>query len=737
MAYVTAIWFHADQAERARDLLSHVFEQGHLIHGWGEREDATALRRAGLAVRSYHDGPSPLFGEPAAALFTAGVRVTTVQEPLVPEEAWTAVYVTSLAGPLFTDWNRQLGEIGFAVVEHLGDEIYTVRGPSGADPLLGQFEFVLAARPYDVRDTWFPVFDPSGRLAVSEPALVCDLELHRGADPFGVLDMLSSLGVPSLGEPGHTVRVLLARTSEVLARIAAHPDVALIHEYRGAVSANDRVRHLVGLPASPVGQAGVPGGLDGSGELIAVADTGVDLGHSALSGRVRAVDVGGRSGQTDDPTGHGTHVAGTIAGDGANPGLAPAADLYVQSVTDPSGGLGGTADVRALLDDAVRTGALVHNNSWTRATGDGTYDAAARAIDERVRLHPELVVVVAAGNLGRQAGGPAAPGCLAYATVAAPATAKNALGVGASRSDRVGVVTTRPQTWRAWFPAFSADPIGRDALSGDPACLDARSGRGPCRGLDRVKPDLVAPGTFVRSANASTTPVGQAWADDPADPQQAYLGGTSMAAAVVSGGAALVRQHLRTSGLRPSAALVRAVLLNGAEWLSGWDSVQDHGLAPNYHQGFGRLDLAASLPDPAGPASLQVVDDWSGGLGWQFDSEGQQVVVEVDVGDSAALRICLVWDDPPGRAVQNVLHLSVENTDTGDVWGGNGDAPGFHHLPGSADSSNPVQVVRLDQPEPGLYDVTVTAGGEVLDGPQAFALAVTGDLRSGLAVSGP
>src|SRR5215472_5561109 len=94
---------------------------------------------------------------------------------------------------------------------------------------------------------------------------------------------------------------------------------------------------------------------EGAGEVIAVADTGFDAGstvntHPAFTGRVAQLYSLGRSstGETDDPNGHGTHVCGSVLGDGfsssmggAIRGMAPQANLVVQSLIDPFGGLGG------------------------------------------------------------------------------------------------------------------------------------------------------------------------------------------------------------------------------------------------------------------------------------------------------------------------------------------------------------------------------------------------------------
>ena len=200
-----------------------------------------------------------------------------------------------------------------------------------------------------------------------------------------------------------------------------------------------------------------------------------------------------------------------------------------------------------------------------------------------------MLVVAAAGNQGTESAPPpyGQVGHSAKRTVAPPGTAKNCLSIGASRSDVTGVgATLMPQNWQTWFPGngFRNSPIASDALSGDDECLDARSGRGPCAADERIKPDLVAPGTFICSAHANVGSAGAFWALH-ANSDYAYHGGSSMATAIVSGCAAVVRGWLVNDHWHmPSAALLRALLVNGSVTLfrlgrhAGW--TRDTQLSP-------------------------------------------------------------------------------------------------------------------------------------------------------------
>lgn len=125
--------------------------------------------------------------------------------------------------------------------------------------------------------------------------------------------------------------------------------------------------------------------LYGQGQIVAVADTGLDTGDmatlSADFGRVRQGFAWGRPDSWSDSDGHGTHVAGSVLGsgilsgsdpashryEGSFAGVAPEAELVFQSLLDAEGGLSGIPDdLGALLGQAYSAGARIHTNSWGR-----------------------------------------------------------------------------------------------------------------------------------------------------------------------------------------------------------------------------------------------------------------------------------------------------------------------------------------------------------------------------------
>src|SRR5262249_22187853 len=141
------------------------------------------------------------------------------------------------------------------------------------------------------------------------------------------------------------------------------------------------------------------------------------------------------------------------------------------------------------------------------------------------------------------------------------AAAKNVISVGSSES-----VRDMPVTW-GHFPAFPSDPLWSSRLGDNPNGIAAFSSRGPTAD-GRIKPDLVAPGTWIISDRSHASGAGALGGAYNAD--YASSGGTSMSAPIAAGAAAVVREGLqeRFGVANPSSALMKAALLNGADELS-------------------------------------------------------------------------------------------------------------------------------------------------------------------------
>jgi hypothetical protein len=460
-------------------------------------------------------------------------------------------------------------------------------------------------------------------------------------------------------------------------------------------------------------------GFDGSGVVIAVADSGLHNGdaesmHPDLAGRVDAFFHYGTLTDASDEHSHGTHVTGIVAGDGATGetdeygnlyglGVAPNAHIVAQRIFDGIGNYEAPPSFETLTRDAVRAGADIGSNSW----GDdvqGRYDLSAAEFDALVRDADELaigdqpyILEFSAGNAG--------PG---PQTINSPAVAKNVIASGASQNDRYG------------FLLFEDGP----------EAMADFSSRGPCED-GRIKPDVVAPGTWIASLQSQSASDENAWM--PISPNYQFQGGTSQSGPHVSGAAAIFVQYWRETrgGATPSPALVKAALINSASDLD--DELGGTDPIPNNDEGWGRVTLTNLL------ASTRRFDylDQSVTLTQQQVHERRFLVGN----PHTPLKVTLVYTDVPGLpaaipALVNDLDLELVAPD-GTVFRGNAFDAG-ESIPNAlaADNINNVEAVHIRQPLPGEYTVRIRATRVVEDihrrpgvpPAQDFALVLSGDL---------
>ena len=259
----------------------------------------------------------------------------------------------------------------------------------------------------------------------------------------------------------------------------------------------------------------------------------------------------------------------------------------------------------------------------------------------------------------------------------------------------------------------------------------------------RIKPYLVAPGDSIYSADVLTD--AEVAAGDTCG--RVDMDGTSMATPIAAGAVTLLRQYFtegfypsgeKTSadGFNPSAALLKAVMINGAQALKGFESDGwPIDPPPSLKQGWGRIELAASVPLPSSvdvdvsaentPTNLIIVDDVDDKI---TESSERGLCVDVD-GSIEDLRATLVWTDYPGSTAAEgalVNNLDLQLIKGGDVlWPLSGDdLDGEFHFNG--DYYNNVERVIWSKPEVGRYWINVKPTRVQVA--QPFALAVTGQV---------
>ena len=305
----------------------------------------------------------------------------------------------------------------------------------------------------------------------------------------------------------------------------------------------DKVR--AGQSGGLLGLGGIAG-VTGQGVVIAVLDSGI-AAHKALSGKVIA-SVSMVAGEpTTDEYGHGTHVAGIIAGSGSyaagvtslyTGGIAPGAQLVNVRVLGDDG-VGKTSDVIAGIDwvisNKTKYNIKIINLSLGHAVTEPVpFDPLCAAVERAYRAG--IIVIAAAGNAGKMPDGTPVLG-----GIASPGNSPYAITVGATNT----------------FGTASRDD---DKVT-------TYSSRGPTKYDNNAKPDLAAPGNKIISLEAQNSYIPTHYPSEhiAGSGSNAYLrmSGTSMSAPMVTGAAALLLQA------QPSmtAAQVKFELQSGSTYM--------------------------------------------------------------------------------------------------------------------------------------------------------------------------
>ncbi|MBM3320716.1 MAG: S8 family serine peptidase, partial [Candidatus Eisenbacteria bacterium] len=627
-------------------------------------------------------------------------------------EAGEAGYhVVQFAAPVGENEKALLSREGAEIVSYLPDFAYLVRvAPDALEPLRASGDVRWAGR-------WEPAYKISpaigthefkGRERSEDPLLTLRVRVFEDLSGTGSgIEVLGAEVLEEVDDPYQKLLLVHADPS-LLSAIASIEDVWWIEELPEYFLMNNTTKWVVQSNVS--GQTPIwDRGLHGEGETVFLMDSGIDYNScwfrgagSAPPGPTHRKVVfcqaygGGVLYDACDP-GHGTHVAGTVAGDQSfvNPGnyshngMAYAAKIGMQDVQDAdswtcmTGGVSPPTSLTGAYNDAYNNGARIHTNSWGGSSN--SYDAYCVNVDAFMANHRDFLILFAAGNAGSGA-----------STVGYPGTAKNCITVGATRQ-----------------------APNQETIAG-------YSSRGPTFD-NRFKPTVCAPGgeagyAYIFSADNHTGNPPANTCNVQGDPFQ----GTSMATPAVAGTAALTRQYFREGwypggsagsgpSINPSAALVKAVVMNSAA---------DMGTAdiPNNNEGWGRVKLEDALYFDGDARELRIEDEGTA-LG-----TGQHTTFTYDVEAGMSLEIVLVWTDKAAAAgasvaIVNDLDLTVSGpsgTFKGNVFSGGSSVTG-----GSYDRRNVEEVVRIASPVAGTYTVRVD-GYNVPSGPQTFALALTG-----------
>ncbi len=515
--------------------------------------------------------------------------------------------------------------------------------------------------------------------------------------------------------------------NRVLADVARNPQVAWVGVDHPAFPTLERTG--AAIAANLARQAFH---LTGKGIGVAVIDSGITAWHDDLYlTRSRSPRAAPRvvhfkdftaapnprvwtSDQPSDEFGHGTHVAGVIAGNGfdsngARTGVAPEANLVGLKVLDAEGH-GYISDVIAAIDYAIAVKDVYNIRVINLSVASGvfeSYHTDALTLAARRAVNAGIVVVAAAGNVGT---GP--NGETQFGGITSPGNAPWVLTVGAASHE-------------------GTSPRSNDTLA-------RFSSRGPTWIDFAAKPDLVAPGVGTESLSDPHSTFYSRYADylldgTRATPYKPYLSltGTSMAAPVVAGTVALMLQA--NPGLTPNA--VKAILQYTAEVRDG-ESYLAQGAGLLNALGAVRMAAFFGAPKKGMPAPVDTIEneriEWSrhiiwgndridGGiplpgssawaLGVQWGAEetrsGRPIVWGAKDDDNIAWSTNIVWSEAHSDNI-------VWSTDCGGadcegvVWGARGDG-GF--IWGTAEpSDNIVWSTREDDNIVGSTNIVWSEG---------------------------
>ena len=708
-----------------------------------------------------------------AATFTPGLG----EQPAIPpglaiagyREGERGYFIVQFDGPVREQWKAEVEGAGADLLDYIPDFAFKARMTPGQARQIERLGSV----------TWVGVFHPAYKL---DPDLARDgvrpytIRIEKGADAVAAAQAVAGTGAVVTQRDG-SVLTVTAGPAQIDA-IAHVLDVASVenlllrrknNEYGGG--------SLIGAgPANNVG-------FDGSTQTVAVADTGLGDGTPSggfvdiASSRIGAIfnwpgAAGGcfssvtNDGAADVDSGHGTHTATSVLGSGGpageGRGTAPAARLIFQALenyatissvckafygyTDGYYLVGIPTDVRQLFQQGYDSGARIHSNSWG-SDAAGAYSTDSLNADDFIWNHRDMTITFSAGNAGIDAN---SDGVIDAGSMGAPATAKNVISVGASENDRQGhwecdVTLTYTNcaaqggfntlfTYGAAWPAdYPANPIKDDPSAGNAGQMAAFSSRGPADD-GRIKPDVVAPGTWVLSGysdkyqqqyDPSANPQNGSYQYDgwgfPINQSYKYMGGTSMSNPLVAGGAAVIRDfYQKQFAHNASAALVKATLVNSAVDLldENNDGLNDNAQPiPNRNEGWGRVNLAAATD-----GGHQYVD------GATSLTTGSTTTHSYSVGTAGSpLKVTVAWSDYPSttsaaKNLVNDLDLVVTGPD-GSTYLGNVFAGGWSQAGGAADRTNNLENVYVANAAAGMWTVEVR-GYNVPNGPQPFSLVV-------------
>ncbi len=578
-------------------------------------------------------------------------------------------YIVHMLGPINPEWRESLENKDVNIINYVPNYAYEVTMTPEKAEKIKEFSFV----------DWVGIYHPGYKLQSDiDPDIPVNVQVRSQLNKNKMLNINSKLSrdsriisIDDNPEKGFHMTINVS-SEESLKDLARMRDVYYISQQVEPKLHDEIATQITGGGSwlidnddnsyTPYREYGDHGsyinqlGYTGKNVTVAVADTGIYANHSDFQDRV----IGGYSYTENEDnwtTGnlhyHGTHCAGSVAGDTYNgtgmtinefsfsdelgpyyaaQGSAPQSELYAVRIFGSSAGWVGPDDIYDIVEVAAQNStSYIHSNSWGAAVeGEYTamsnsYDIAVRDANSNATGNQPMVITTSAGNSGPGDG-----------TVGTPATAKNVITVGSTEN---------------FLPDFEQFDGAEN-----PDKISGFSSRGWTVD-NRIKPDVVAPGEEI----ISTGP----------DSEDHYMisSGTSMANPNVAGASAVIVDWYKANyGKKPSPAMVKSLLINSA-----YDLDEDNGNTkpiPNKKEGWGMVDLSKLQYPKNNPVPYMLKDQTS----LITTGEQDKYVVTPKQADKP-LNITLTWTDEeaePGDnpTLKNDLNLEIV-TPEGKVYRGN------------------------------------------------------------------
>ena len=660
---------------------------------------------------SPNDGPLVPLAESSHKIHTIlGSFDPTSETPPLPPEAYrdhfdidnTRFAIVQLVEHDYTLFEELITRLGLVDLDYIPDDSYLIRLPADSSAALSAIEELSShpsIRAVVVQHPGWRVNSDLMQISLDAfsgiPVPAIDVDVTPAGDLSieqieGLQEHLSSTGAEEVRCDAWLCQV--KGIDPVWMIVLANDGRILFTEpSSNLVLANDYARNIARIDEVVNNHNS---GLDGTGEVAAISDSGLDSDHGDFTGRLLTIynNFGPDNSGADTNSGHGTHVAGIMLGDGSGDstylGVAPETTFqFYQLEHDQSGQLARWGSLYDMFRHSRQQSAGVHSNSWGAENMGGQYTSDSRSADAFMDDYGDYTVLFAAGN----------DGAAGQTTVSPPSTAKNVLTVGAS-------TTGRP---------FTASVGQVASFSSQGNTLDGR-----------IKPDIVAPGVQICSARAEEAqyPAGPSCSNarhGNNDPMYMKADGTSAATPVAAGATVLVRQFLRDhmNLNQPRSDLIRAILINGAKDLGSAD-------IPNSDEGWGQLDLQRSIYPTSGILALNTFFDQNQSL-----TPGYSYLYTYGIDGGYGFSVTLVWNDREGSSsasqssprLVNNLNLLVTAPD-GTSYKGNVFSNGFSTTGGTYDALNNVERVKVGSTQSGNWTIQVSNSG---GNSQNYAIVIT------------